>query len=278
MGHSPCHGHGPPSRPRAKRRLAVRRLEPGTASNYIRHLPALLKAGLVSCVVLYCRVSGWAQFRRGNAEDQEAYLRQLLEPLGIEVVEVFKEVGPGWDLCRSQISEAIASARKHGAVVLAESPDRFLRSEHFHSKENQDALPTEAQFEELGRLADGVVLATYLPPDATPAEVRSYQRKRGQQIKNRKGGRPPKEQPGYKTRRREEWLPTVLRLHAKGMSQRGIHRRTKVARTTIQRWLQDDADRVARFSAGDADQTHEKAHENRPKDAKPQPPRRRGNH
>lgn len=222
---------------------------PGVASKYIEHLARLVEAGAVRRAVLWCRVSERDQYRRGNATDQEANLRRELAALGVPVVDSYLDVGPGWDTAAGKLQEAIASARRTGAVVVAETADRFLRSEDFHTKDNPDALPTVAQFRKLAKLAAGVTLATVVDPVETPEEVRSYQSKRGQSAKENRGGRPRKRSPGYMFRRREDLLPLVLRLSAEGKSEREIERKTGVPRSTIQDWLRNAAEQMAGFSS-----------------------------
>jgi hypothetical protein len=108
-----------------------------------------------------------------------------------------------------QLVPAIELARKHGAALLAESTDRYLR--HHDYKSTNPVPPTDDQFRALAELAGDVPLVTVLPPDATHGEVRSQQIKRGQQAKGRKGGRPTKARPGDTKRRLcgRTWLPRM---------------------------------------------------------------------
>ncbi len=209
------------------------------ASDFIHDLADLAGAGTVTAVVLWCRVSARVQARTGNASDQEANLRRALQRLGIPVVAAFLHVGPGWDLHGGRLAQAVQRAREHGAILVAETTDRFLRHPGYHSRENPDARPTEAQFRELARLAGGVVLATHLDPDASPAEVRRYQALRGQQAKGSRGGRPKLHEAGYKKRRRERLRPAVLRLWQSGRSVREIARRVRVPQTTVHNWISE---------------------------------------
>ncbi len=208
---------------------------PGKASRYIHYLTALVKAGLVERVVLYCRVSTESQERAGHGEDQEDYLRYAIERLGILVLRPFHDTCSGHDLNRPGLDMAIAYALKHDAILVAESTDRFLRPADCHT--DQHARPTKEQFEELARLARGVKLATLRKPDAPPSDARSHQSKRGQWANGDKGGRRKANPPGYKKDRREKWLPTVLRMRAEGMSVRDIAKEVPVSPSTVGRWI-----------------------------------------
>ena len=95
----------------------------------------------------------------------------------------------------------LSPAPRYGAIIVAESTDRYLRHHDYHA--DTTLLPTVGQFEDLKARAQGVTLATVLPPDATKAEVSSHQKKRGQRAKGNKGGRPAKKprddyKPSYK--------------------------------------------------------------------------------
>ena len=146
-------------------------------------------------VVLWVRVSVREQKRRKNLDDQDAALRQATDRYGVDVVRVFRHVGSGWDVL-DQLKAAIDFARKHDAVLVAESVDRFLRHPEFRTDTNPDVTPSEEQLEELDRVADGVVLMTLLDPNSEPHEIRSYQRARGQATKGNKGG--GDQSPGHK--------------------------------------------------------------------------------
>jgi hypothetical protein len=107
---------------------------------------------------------------------------------------MFADVASGWKWdCRPGLRAAIRRAKKEGAIIVAESTDRFIRSKAFHTKNNPGAQPTQDEFLMLQRKADGVQLATILPPDTPWREVRGHQSRRGQNGKQRRGGRPRKE-------------------------------------------------------------------------------------
>lgn len=189
----------------------------------------------VVAVVLYLRVSSHKQNWKGNLDSQEKNLRELMDSMGIEVVAVFRAEAFGWDCDRRELEEACRVAKEHGAIVLAETTDRFVRPRSYHSEKNPDAQPTPNNIDDLRISAQGVTLATHLHPDAPPAEVRAYQTRRGQRTKGRKGGR-PKSRPGYKKEERMINLLKVRWMTIAGMSVREIAKCLGKHTTQIQRW------------------------------------------
>jgi hypothetical protein len=97
--------------------------------------------------------------------------------------------------------------------------------------------------------ARGVPLLTLVPPDATPGQERSAHIHRGRKAKDRKGGRPPKRDraPGWRKRRKSEWLPMVLDRHRGGASSRDIAAEVtaqsgvRIAHASISRWIREAA-------------------------------------
>ncbi|MBA3481315.1 MAG: helix-turn-helix domain-containing protein [Pirellulales bacterium] len=202
----------------------------GKASNYIS--PLNLPRG--SKVVLCCRVSGYEQHRTEKLARQVAALRREAEQRGLIVIDVVTHVGSGID--PSWLADAAVLAERLGATLVAETTDRFIRSSRY-SKVVQDAQATEADLGQLRLFTYGVPLATLLHPAASPAQVRSYQRKRGQRATGRRGGRPVVPTPGYKKLRRERRWAVVARLHRRGLSLRSIADWTDVPEATVRRWL-----------------------------------------
>jgi DNA invertase Pin-like site-specific DNA recombinase len=185
-------------------------------------------------VILCMRVSGRAQKGSGNLDDQERHLRRVVAERGANVVGVVRKTGSGSDT--SWLHSTIMMAKESGAKLLAESVSRFIRSEQYHSVKAPDARPSKAQMDSLLAMADGVVLVTVLNPSATPAEERGFQTTRGQVAKNGRGGRPAKNSPGYKIRRRLRLQPLVQKLRKEGASWSEIARRTGLPQTTIRGW------------------------------------------
>jgi hypothetical protein len=212
---------------------ARRRLQPGKARNFISYASDEIAPG--DKVVLWLRVSTHPQNRTGNLEDQEANLRLRMVELNAVVMDVVKHEGSGCELFR--LTKAAQIAAKYGAKLVAESTDRFIRHPGYHSKEYPDLQARDVDLKELPLWTDGVKLVTILDPEATPAEVRSYQSKRGQKLKNNRGGRPRVNKPDYKKRRRFEKLSRVIRLWECGTSYRKIEELTGVPKSTAKDWI-----------------------------------------
>jgi hypothetical protein len=156
---------------------------------------------------------------------------------GVPIVAEFRGLASGWRVARGRLSDAADYDRTSGTVVVAESTDRFIRSERFHTKKNPSAQPTTAEFEALKRVTKGVTLATIHHPDADWKEVRSGQAKRGQSTKGRKGGGDRK--PGWRKRRKERLQPKARRLRRKGKSYRKIGKRLGVSVRTAWEWVNE---------------------------------------
>ena len=167
-----------------------RRLLPAPAGQFIRHAADEIHPG--DRVFLICRVSGHVQEWNRNLQDAEDNLRDRARMLGAIVVEVEKFVsGEYWPSSDPIWLHPIAiRAKEQNAKLFAESTDRFIRSPDYHSRENPDAQARITDLEDLARWTDGVTLVTDLHPDASPWQVRSYQRRRGQKYKDNFGGRP----------------------------------------------------------------------------------------
>lgn len=212
---------------------ALQRSACGKASLYIR--PFKVRPG--DRFVLCCRVSTRRQDHQGNPRDQERNLRREVEPRLGAVIEVITHVGSGWD--PQWLTNATAVAVQHGATLLAESTDRFLRSPRYHSSKRPDELPTEEDFERLLFWADDAPLMTFLHPDTSPDVVRSYQAQRGQLAKGRRGGQPDHKHPGSKKQRRLEKLSRVLWCHKRGASLGDIAAVHGLPRPTVQTWVRE---------------------------------------
>jgi len=216
---------------------------PGKASNYIGHFKRLLQNRQTIKVVLYCRVSRCQQYKNGNLSDQLKYLRRKIGKFSkkynvkIEVVTYFKETASGWCNDRERLIWAAKTAKACNAVLLAESTCRFLRHAGYHSSRRPDILPTVDDFKTLLSNTKHVQLATMMHPDTPWRKVKSYHVKRGQQTKQRQGGRPVGQYPGYKKEQRKQNLNRVLKLHTKGETVAAIVRVTGIARSTINDWI-----------------------------------------
>lgn len=213
------------------------------ASDYIIHFKKLFASNNSIKVVLYCRVSRCWQKHRGNLRGQRKYLKKWISHyekkygVKIVIVAVFCEVASGWSNGREKLIAASKEASKHGAVLLAESACRFIRNKKYHSFLNPDVLPIISEYESLIKATKGVKLTTILPPDTSWKKVKSYHTKRGQRSKNKFGGHPLTDKPGYKKQRRLENLNTVLDLHKKGCSLGNISKKTGIAKSTVADWI-----------------------------------------
>ena len=177
------------TKPPSRRRPSVDlRLQPGRASDYIRYAPEELRRGDV--VVLFCRVSEHPQQYHGNLADQEVNLIERADHFGVRIIDVVRCVGSGTDPCWLVV--AAEKARQCNAKLFAESTDRLVRHPAYHSKTNPNAQAREPDLQDLQLWTAGVTLVSDVHPDASPHDVRSYQRKRGQRLKGNRGGRPQK--------------------------------------------------------------------------------------
>jgi hypothetical protein len=204
----------------------------GKASRVIR--PFNLKPG--TRVLILARKSG--RERGNNLCDQEANLREIVDDENAKVVGTFAYKGSGFD---PLVGAAAIRAKRLGAdVILAETTDRFVRNHSYHSSKRPALQATDRELASMARDAEGVPLMTHLHPDASPSEVRSYQSKRGQRYKRRKGGRPENRTAGYKKRRQEKKLGLVLWLHRHGWSRRRIAAKPMVSvpKSTVDEWIQ----------------------------------------
>ncbi len=205
---------------------------PAKASDYIAHIDDL-EPGLV---VPYGRVSRRQQQRKGKLNHQIADLTSELERRGHDVTDGFKETASGWADDRTTLQLAILEAERVGAVVMAESADRFIRHPEFNPKTNPDILPTVYEFERLMIEAANVQLATLHHPDTHWKIVRSLQTKRGQRGSGHRGGRPAERFP--KKARRLVKKPKAIALRKQGFSYRRIGRDLGVAWSTIRNWTE----------------------------------------
>ena len=206
----------------------------GIASNYIRDIKSL-KSG--QRAVLICRVSASDQERSKNLRDQVENLKREMERLGFIVIAVFREIGSGWQEDRDVLINAAEYARANNAVVVAESVTRLIRSGDYNGKTNWEALPTVAEYRRLQSDTRGVILATLLDPDATPARIRSFETRRGKRAKGNPGGRPRKRSPGYKKRIKQKYMPIVLNLYEQELNVAAIARKTRLNYNTVYSWI-----------------------------------------
>ena len=183
-------------------------------SDYLYHLDDLLGDEPLK-VILLGRVSYRTQKHKGNLDNSLTWMRNYLSDYNVVIVKEDKMVQSGMDDDRLKLEVVAEMAREVGAVILTESPDRYIRSIDFNTKTNPDALPTVGEYEKLIALVGDVKLATILHPDTPWKEIRSHQTKRGQEAKGKSGGHPVKAK--YTTYTQEE-KNRVRALRRKGLS------------------------------------------------------------
>lgn len=149
----------------------------------ILHVPDALERYPEISHVFYHRLSSGGQGSKGKlaektlaAENELLKLtagtrsRLLWEAYGIEEGKL--------SMPRPKLIEAAAFAAEQGAILVAADLSRFIRSEAYHRCTNFDAEPTQRELAKLGRLTNGVILATVLHPNATESERHSNATKR----------------------------------------------------------------------------------------------------
>lgn len=201
----------------------------GKASNYL--LPFEIRYP-GEPIIICCRVSERVQYSRGNHVDQAEALTAAVNAAGGRAVpsEPHKGSGtdPGW------LTPAVALAQRLGARLLAETTDRFIRSQWYHSEWYPDAQASEHDLRWLAFWLEGVEAMTLLHPDASSEEVRSYQIRRGHKAKGNKGGRPAK---AKREKNRKRWFRTVFAMKREGVSYRKIAAATGVPWKTCHNWI-----------------------------------------
>ncbi len=181
-----------------------------------------------------------------------------LRRLGANVVgDVWKvcisaRIGSDWEerMHWAGLQAASAQAEALGAVLVAESGDRYVRGRDFDLARPFDTgIPTVADYARLFRFIGGRRPATILHPDAPPREVRGEQTKRGHEASGNKGGRPPNGRkvgrpPGDWTEQfLSAWLPRMRELRKEGQSDSAIAQRVsresgeRITRPSVTDWL-----------------------------------------
>lgn len=146
-----------------------------------------------------------------NIKAKVAAMKEAVRRSGRKLRFIKTHIGPaigqGTDFI-PVLKELADYARRHGAVLLAESESRFVRSRQFHSINNPDAKPSDAEFAELAAVTGGATLAILDPPDAeASARIR-----RGMCTRAKRGGRPCS--PGEMKARRNREMPIALEMLA----------------------------------------------------------------
>jgi hypothetical protein len=163
-----------------------------------------------------------------------ANLRQHAEARNGIIVGTHRLIGQRY--CSKWIRKALRKLNRLGADwLLAETSDRFARSRLYDCIANPNAQAGAKLLRKLQQLT-GDRLMTVLSPDATNSEIRSFQRRRGQQFKGNFGGRPLKIR--YKSRyhKSPEIVEKVLRLRDRDVSWRRIAEIIGRSQSTIRGW------------------------------------------
>lgn len=185
-------------------------------------------------VVLYGRVSEYAQVSKGSLHHQRSDLVMWSRELGLTRRGIASGCEYGklsWD--RPAFLRAVDLALRHDAGILATNATRFLRAEAFDKETNPWAEPTEQEWEALLALAKGGrFLATLIDPSTPLRDVHAETTRRRMEALGKKGGRPSKIGPRLGRR--------ILEDHARGESIRAIakrHKRHKLSKSAVQRFL-----------------------------------------
>jgi hypothetical protein len=153
------------------------------------------------------------------ADKALAAMRRIAEQRGWVVVGGFAGVYSGKHLDCGDGPRIADFARAHDAAVVFESLDRLKRSwrdRFVTAPDGRSAYKayalTQEDYDDVQAVFYDLQLYVIVPPDASPAEVRSAQTKRGQG-EDRKGGRPRK----FSWRPfRARWIARVLQLARAG--------------------------------------------------------------
>lgn len=139
--------------------------------------------------------------------------------------------------CPEWLYQAACDGLRTGAILLAETTDRFIRNSSYHSQKRPHLQPTESELVDLEIATEGVQLMTVVHPDAPLSKCRRFQMKRGQEASGAKGGRKKAKQPGYKKLLREQNLPKALEQYHLGKSYGQIAKSIGVAKQTVYDWI-----------------------------------------
>jgi hypothetical protein len=138
------------------------------------------------------------------------------------------------------VAHAADIAKRHNAKIVAVTTDRLIRHPDFKSTGNKfkrNARANTGHLEDLKWSVDGVELVTLADPDAPMADCMALHKKIGRQSKNRKGGRPSKNPPGFKKERRLRNQSKVFWMCAVGYPVRQIARILDEPESTVRRWV-----------------------------------------
>jgi hypothetical protein len=204
---------------------------------------------------LVYRVSSRQQDRAENLRNQKLHLPRVVEEAGGVVVGWMDWVGPGGEFAGpgygqswlDALRKGADEAERLGATMLALCTDRLIWNPLYRSNDplRCRCQATWGDLMDLKWATRPVRLETLLHPDAIPEEVRAFVSRLGQDVKGSRGvarrgdGRTRK---GSEARRRDKYLPEVLRLHALRGGPSFIARRVGLPLSTIRDWIQKCSD------------------------------------
>ena len=192
---------------------------------------------------IYARASKSQSAKRGSLLQQVKDISQEIELKKGNVCGIEKRIGSGQSL--TILRRIFIECREKNLILVVWSVDRLIRSWDFHSKDNLDAVAGVKEWEELLRISEGVEIESYIDPDATPEQVRSKQRIRGQLSRTR-GGRKTVEK-GFRKSRREKYMAKVLEMSSKGFSSRAIaewvtkESGKSISHMAVYNWIQESS-------------------------------------
>lgn len=108
------------------------------------------KYGRFFDTVLFCRVSGRAQYRNGGLRRQIAGSKKQLKLFGVTVVAAIGEKGPGWTMDRNERRILIKAFRTAGRLqvpLTTPCPTRLACSPDYNTQFDPDAAATTVQWE-----------------------------------------------------------------------------------------------------------------------------------
>ncbi len=182
-----------------------------------------------SSVIPYLRVSGYYKNWRRLVKEQMQGIKEGVK--GRKILKHEHDIQPGQKIKRKGLEKAYNRAKENNAIIVAIDLDRFLRHSKFHRVRNPNVKPSVQKFIEFLKNYPNVIFAVVIPVE----KIKEERTKRGQKTTGNKGG--GDKMRGYKKRRRENKLNSVLKLHQKGHSYQDIAIITKIPKATVGRWI-----------------------------------------
>lgn len=195
-------------------------------------------------VVIVCRVSGRRQ--KSHLKHQREAIIKSISGRGVIILETVNRIGPGQDISwLSEVIDKIKSKNHEGRVwILAECPDRLVRSLDYDNIFNPEGTITEEDLNRLMEATKGVSLAV-LCLEVSPDMQRSTQTKRGLSNSKIKSGRSKMKTPGFKKLQKTKFLNRAVELNLSGYSFRGIadiiskESGNKISHVSIRNWIEN---------------------------------------